>query len=330
MSTSNSPTLYQYPIWELPAFKVVQTRSLLSLSGYKEILEEKQLIVPHLVGLPRPEAYYLLLDETFFPAIIQAHHRLNEQAAVQIVDDDDDSQELHRMEMELDKESCARRNTELTTDPAGPFAPLDQLKHGDIIQFRNERLQFSFYVYRAKKGTFGQLVQQFQRYVAHLLEQRESAISNVQSIATDEYELMLIPSIQPDGYGIPSLFNDVPLRHFSHLSPGVMYRWIYVNLIDPSMPIYALVQQDIQRKKHSPNYRSLVNEAGVTDDLINEDEDGEEMNIEDLDTFPCDYVCLYDEVKTKLNVEWMKIDSNDYCNQFSAMYLLTKWTQQLQ
>ncbi len=137
--------------------------------------------------------------------------------------------------------------------------------------------------------------------------------------------------MESDGYGIPSLFNDAPLYYFKHLSPGLMYRWIYVQLIDKLIPIYDIVQNDIELKKQSPTYRTLVNEGGdLTDDLINELKDGEERTIEDLNSFPDAYVLIYDEVKTKLNIEWRKIDSNDYCNQYSSMYLLTKWTQQLQ
>ncbi|CAF1302442.1 unnamed protein product [Adineta ricciae] len=156
-----------------------------------------------------------------------------------------------------------------------------------------------------------------------------SPIKNLQSLQTNDYEWILIPSIEPDGYGIPSVFSDAPLHHFGHLSPGVMYRWIYVNLIDSSMPIYDYIHRDIELKKTCPTYRTLVNEAGVTDDLIT-DGDGEEMTIEDLETFPISYVCLYAEVISKLNIEWRKIDSNNYCNRNSAMYLLAKWIRQLQ
>ncbi len=73
-----------------------------------------------------------------------------------------------------------------------------------------------------------------------------------------------------------------------------------------------------------------MNEGDITDNLINELQDGDEMIIADLNSCPDGYVLIYDEVKTKLNIQWRKIDSNDYCNQYSAMYLLTKWTQQLQ
>ncbi|UJR11302.1 hypothetical protein I4U23_015483 [Adineta vaga] len=333
------PKLYQYPNWEVPASNIIQTHSLLSLSGYKETLKQNQSTIPHLVGLSRPEANYILLNETFYGLLIKEHYRLNESYLLENVQNEDetldiDEEEAFRLELkrtlnELDREPCERRIVELKNDSTKLFPALNQLKHGDIIQFRNERLQFSFFVYQAKKGTFEQLLNQFQLYIRKFLEENDDSIHNVQSLSTNEYEFILIPTIEPDGYGIPSVFNDAPLYYFKHLSPGVMYRWIYVNLIDQSMPIYDYIQRDIQLKKQCPTYRTLVNEAGITDSLIDE-EDGEEMTIEDLETFPNDYVCLYDEVKSKLNIEWRNIDANDYCNRYSAMYLLTKWTQQLQ
>ena len=214
---------------------------------------------------------------------------------------------------------------------------MNELKHGDIVQFRNERLQFSFYIYQAKKGTFDQLLNTFKTYAQKIIEQNDVinendySLSHFQSVSSDVYEFILIPSLESDGYGIPSLFHDAPLHYFKHLSPGIMYRWIYVQLIDESMPIYDIVHKDIELRKQCPTYRTLVCDGGyVTDSLVNELVDGEEMTIEDLNSFPDTYVFLYDEVKTKLNIEWRKIDFNDYCNQYSSMYLLTKWTQQLQ
>jgi hypothetical protein len=40
-------------------------------------------------------------------------------------------------------------------------------------------------------------------------------------------------------------------------------------------------------------------------------------HISDLNSFSDGYVLIYDEIKTKLNIEWRKIDSNDYCNQYA-------------
>ncbi|CAF3842523.1 unnamed protein product [Rotaria sordida] len=212
------------------------------------------------------------------------------------------------IEFEQDKNHYEQRTLELNNNLNNIFPNLNELKHGDLVQFRNERLQFSFYVYKAKKGTFEQLLNKFKQYVQKIIEQNDC-----------------------DEYGIPPLFNDAPLYYFKHLSPGLMYRWVYLQLIDKSMPIYDIIQKDIQLKRQCPTYRTLVNEGGFEDEtLINELQHSEEKIIEDLNTFPGAYAFIFDEVRTKLNIDWRKIDSNDYCNQYSAIYLLTKWTQQLQ
>ncbi|CAF1512702.1 unnamed protein product [Adineta steineri] len=351
--SSTPPKLYQYPNWEKPAINIVKSRSLLSLSGYKEIIEQKQFTISHLIGLSRPEANYILLDETFYQLLIKEHYKLSEDYSVEIIqepklkklktsddadtietnEDEDFLRELKEIEMELDKTDCEQRNLQLNNNPNNLFPNINQLKHGDIIQFCNERLQFSFYIYQAKKGTFEQLLNKFKLYIQKIIKENniENEKDNFQTLSTDEHEFILIPSFESDGYGIPSLFNDAPLNYFKHLSPGSMYRWVYVDSIDKTMPIYEIVQKDIELKRHNPTYRTLVREGdSSSDSLINELEDGEEMIIEDLDSFPNAYVFIYDEVKTKLNIEWRKIDSNDYCNEYSSMYLLTKWTQQLQ
>lgn len=358
-SSSSLPKQYQYPHWELPAMNVVLSHSLLGLSGYKKLLQEKQSIIPRLVGLSREEANYVLLDEKFYQLLVDEHFRICEYysaenmekeekiqdellAKAEELNDDETINKLEyenmirqarHFEIEQDKSKWNQRNSEINNGIQNLFPNLYQLNHGDIIQFRNERLQFSFYVYKAKRGTFEQLLNQFKQYVKNMIGENGS-ISNVQKLSVDDhrkFECILIPSIGCDGYGISPLFSDAPLFYFKHLSSGLMYRWIYLDLIDESMPIYDLIQKDIQLKKQSPTYRTLVNEAGdFSDTLINESEDGEEMIIEDLNSFPNAYVFIYDEVKTKLNIEWRKIDSNDYCNQYSSIYLLAKWTQQLQ
>jgi hypothetical protein len=71
------PKLYQYSNWELPASNVILSHSLLSLSGYKEIIKEKQSAIPHLVGLSS-HANYILLDETFYQLLINEHYKLCE------------------------------------------------------------------------------------------------------------------------------------------------------------------------------------------------------------------------------------------------------------
>ncbi|CAF1689207.1 unnamed protein product, partial [Adineta ricciae] len=214
----------------------------------------KQSSIPESVGLARPDACCVLLNESFYDLLIKEHYRLNECHLVEHSGTHEDEEEeeedfrrqLECMRMELDKQSCEQRNLELKNQSTKIFPDLNQLKHGDVIQFRNERLQFSYYVYQAKKGTFDQLLNQFKLHVTNLLEGNDSPIKNLQSLQTNDYEWILIPSIEPDGYGIPSVFSDAPLHHFGHLSPGVMYRWIYVNLIDSSMPIYDYIHRDIE------------------------------------------------------------------------------------
>jgi hypothetical protein len=76
--SSSLPELYQYSNWELPAMNVILSHSLLSLSGYKKLLEQNQSIIPHLVGLSRQETNYVLLDETFYQLLINEHYRLCE------------------------------------------------------------------------------------------------------------------------------------------------------------------------------------------------------------------------------------------------------------
>lgn len=362
---SSSPKLYQYSNWELPATNVILSHSLLGLSGYKELLQEKQLQIPHLVGLLRQEANFILFDKTFSQLLISEHYKLcefhsiefiqkqkeqekffeeklekaikiNDKETIEKLEYEDIIHQSKLIEIEQDKIKSKQRNFELNNNL---FLNHQEFKHGDIIQFRNERLQFSFYIYQAKKGTFQELLNKFKEYLQKIIEQNgiihenDQSINDKQSLSiTNEFEFILIPSIDSDGYGIPSLFSDAPLFYFKHLSPGLMYRWIYLQFIDKSMPIYNIIQKDIQLKKQYPIYRTLVNEGGyhTENDPINELEDGEEMIIEDLNRFPDDYVFIYDEVKTKLNIQWRKIDSNDYANQYSSIYLLTKWTQQLQ
>ncbi|CAF4839868.1 unnamed protein product [Rotaria sp. Silwood1] len=364
--SSSLPKLYQYSNWELPANNVVLSHSLLVLSGYKEPIEEKQSTISHLVGLSRVEANYVLLDETFYQLLINEHYKLCEYYSLENIKKREEEEKIREenfekakelndykiienmtyenifreskhIQIEQDKNKCEQRNLELNNNLKNVFPNLNELKHGDIIQFRNERLQFSFYVYKAQKGTFEQLLNKFKQYIQKIIEQNgiinenDRSINNFKIFSNNKYELILIPSLGSDGYGIPSLFNDAPLYYFKHLSPGLMYRWIYLQLINKLMPIYNIIQKDIELKKQFPTYRTLVDEGGYDEDiLINELEDGEEKIIEDLNIFPDAYVFIYDEVRTKLNIDWRKIDSNDYCNQYSSMYLLTKWTQQLQ
>ncbi|CAF3304636.1 unnamed protein product [Rotaria socialis] len=109
-----------------------------------------------------------------------------------------------------------------------------------------------------------------------------------------------------------------------------MHRWVYLQLIGQSMPIYDIVQKNIELRRQNPKYQTLVNEHGTSvQGLINELEYGEEMTIEDPNSFPDSYAFILDEERTQLNTEWRNIHRNDYCNQYSSMYLLTKWTQQL-
>jgi len=44
------PKLYQYPQWELPASNVIKSHSLVALSGYKDIINEKQCEIPSLTS----------------------------------------------------------------------------------------------------------------------------------------------------------------------------------------------------------------------------------------------------------------------------------------
>ncbi|CAF1139407.1 unnamed protein product [Rotaria sordida] len=76
--SSSLPKLYQYPNWELPANKIILSHSLLALSGYKELIEQKRSTISHLVGLSREEATYVLLDETLYQSLINEHYKLCE------------------------------------------------------------------------------------------------------------------------------------------------------------------------------------------------------------------------------------------------------------
>ncbi|CAF3097224.1 unnamed protein product, partial [Rotaria sp. Silwood2] len=275
--SSSLPKLYQYSKWELPAINVVLSHSLLALSGYKKLIEQKQSTIPHLVGLSREEANYVLLDETFYQLLIDEHYKLceyyslenikkreeeekiqveklakakelNDYKTIENIEYEDILREVQHIQIEQDKNKCEQRKLELNNNLHNLFPDLNELKHGDIIQFRNERLQFSFYVYKAKKGTFEQLLNTFKQYVQKIIEQygivneNDHSINNFKAFSINKYELILIPSIEPDGYGIPSLFNDAPLYYFKHLSPSLMYRWIYLQLIDKSMAIYNIIQ----------------------------------------------------------------------------------------
>jgi len=320
--------LYQYPQWELPASNVIKSHSLVALSGYKDIINEKQCEISSLTSFNHYLSNYVLLDERFYQLLIDEHYKLNDCFSLENIDED------QLMLIEWDRTQCAMRNAELNGTRQHTFPPLDTLKHGDIIQFRNERLQFSLYIYQAKKGTFQRLLNRFLEYIKDILNGfPPSTISTTTTTTNDNssYELILIQSLTEDGYGIPPLFNDAPLYHFKHLSCGPMFRWIYIQLLDTSMPIYDIVQKDIELKKQQPVYRSLVKEGGyLSDMLINELQDGEEMTIEDLNSFPQAYVLVLSEVLTKLNTEWRIIDSNNYCNQSSSLFLFTKWIQELQ
>ncbi len=61
----------------MPAIHVILFHLLLSLSGYKELIEQKQWTIPHLIGLSY-QVKCVLLDETFYQLLINEHYKLCE------------------------------------------------------------------------------------------------------------------------------------------------------------------------------------------------------------------------------------------------------------
>ena len=123
----------------MPANNVIASHSLLALSGYKEIIKQKQSTMPHLVGLSRHEADYILLDEEFCQLLINEHYtlckfysleniqkrqeeekilgeklekakELNDYQIMQDLEHEDILRELKLIEMEQDKSNCHQRS----------------------------------------------------------------------------------------------------------------------------------------------------------------------------------------------------------------------------
>ncbi|CAM4955828.1 unnamed protein product [Rotaria socialis] len=214
---TSPPKLYQYPIWELPASNVILSHSLLALSDCKELIKQNESSIPHMVGLSRPEANYVSLDESFIQLLIAENYRLcgyyslenvkkreeeerireekfekakalNDFETIEAIKYEDILLQSKHIEMELDKPNSGQRTLELNKDLTKLFVNFNELQHGDIIQFRNERRQFSFYVYKAKYGTFKHLLIKFKEYVQKISEQRGVITEHDQSI--DNFSLL--------------------------------------------------------------------------------------------------------------------------------------------
>ncbi|CAF4950504.1 unnamed protein product, partial [Rotaria socialis] len=158
------------------------------------LIKQNESSIPHMVGLSRPEANYVLLDESFIQLLAAEKYRLCDYYSLENVKKREEKERIREekfekakalndfetiealkyeniflqskhIEMELDKPNSGQRTLELNKDLTKLFVNFNELQHGDIIQFRNERRQFSFYVYKAKYGTFKHLLIKFKEYV---------------------------------------------------------------------------------------------------------------------------------------------------------------------